>query len=417
MKKKLITGISLIFALFLVIYFQSCKRDSTNLSTDLTNKDYFYKKDSLFAPLSLAIQIAENVNKSNIVLKTVTKNNLKSALYLGKRKIKNNLTISDKNKTPYFYVLNYESGGFVVISADKRSIPIVGYSEKGNFKIDSLPLGLIKWFEQYANYINHLRTSSSKPSGYVNYQWENMSCDESLLKSTSGYECPPPPPSYTETTVTVGPLLTTSWNQDCGYNTYCPVASDGPCGYALTGCTATAMAQIMAYWKYPSSYNWSQMPLNYGNDNIALLMKDVGYAIYTTYGGNGSSAYSTNIVPAFKNVFLYSSANFSDYDVSSYATVVANLNNNQPVLLTGCNDQSTILGIPYSWSSCHAWVCDGYMQTTYYQNGVETSQYLAFDMNWGWGGAYNGWFAFNYWNLPDGTNFQYGTEMVYNIHP
>jgi len=41
-------------------------------------------------------------------------------------------------------------------------------------------------------------------------------------------------------------------------------------------------------------------------------------------------------------------------------------------------------------------------------------------MNWGWGSSasnYNGWYDFDSRGLPDGENFQYGTDMVYNIHP
>ena len=102
--------------------------------------------------------------------------------------------------------------------------------------------------------------------------------------------------------------------------------------------------------------------------------------------------------------------------------VVNNLNSREPVLLNGCSGESTNwLGFITALWDCHEWVCDGYMQTTYYTNGVETSQYLLFHMNWGWHDLYsttdyNGWYYFNTWN-PNTYNFQYQDGMVYNIHP
>lgn len=420
MKKKLISILLIISTIFLIIYFQSCKRETIK---DFSNLSAIEKNDTLFASLTTAISIAENVNKSNIVLKTINKTVLKSTKFVGKRTIKNSLTIFDKElRNPYFYVLNYESGGFAIIPADKRIMPILAYIDKGSFNIDNMPLGLRKWFEVNASYIKHLRASNTPQSTLVQAQWTYAQCDASLMKSTQQLPCPPPPPGNSETTVTVGPLLTTTWNQDCGYNSECPIAPDGECGHAYTGCVATSIAQVMAYWKYPTTYNWNNMPSDYGNYDVAVLMKDVGTAVGMIYGGNGdhpgsSPEHNGQEAPALRDFFNYSSASFGNYDVSSYNTVIANLNNHQPVILSGCSDDINILEFKFSYGNCHSWVCDGYMQTTYYVNGQETSQYLSFYMNWGWGGTYNGWFAFNDWHLTNGWDFKYADEMVYNIHP
>lgn len=416
MKKTLFTSLLFIFGIVLILDNQSCTKDSVD---KIANESvYSFENDSLFASLDLAVNVAQNINKSSVVLKTHPGNDLKSAKYLGKRAVKSSSTIFDKeHKTPYFYVLNYESGGFVIISADKREFPVLGYSDTGNFNLDSIPLGMAKWLNMSASYMKYLRTSNVTQSIYAAAQWDNLECDASLLKSAEVVECPPPtPPSSSETTITKGPLLNTAWDQGCNYNSHCPVAASGPCGYAWAGCVATAMAQVMAYWEYPSSYNWSSMPRGSGNDIIAGLMRDIGDAVGMNYGADGSSAYASDIAPALRNTFGYSSASHANYTYSSYNTVVSNLNDSEPVLLSGCSDANTILGIPYSYSSCHEWVCDGYMQTTYYENGVETSQYLLFDMNWGWSGSHNGWFYFNQWN-PGSDNYQYANEIIYNIHP
>lgn len=65
----------------------------------------------------------------------------------------------------------------------------------------------------------------------------------------------------------------------------------------------------------------------------------------------------------------------------------------------------------FTYSDCHAWVYDGYRQTTNNCYG-----YLHFHMNWGWNGWADGWFAFNNWNSPNGT-YQYSQDFTYNINP
>jgi hypothetical protein len=272
----------------------------------------------------------------------------------------------------------------------------------------------------------------------VAYQWSSLSCDQNPpliqnhLKSVQVTQCPPPPPpSSSETTVTVGPLLSTTWGQGCYFNDACPVITDGtsPCGRAYTGCVATATAQVMAYWKYPSTYNWSQMPASQGSPETARLMYDIGNAVGMDWGGNkkgGSFANASNIAGCFVNNYHYSSAVYkSNYDIGSYQIIISNLNYREPVLLNGCSGESTnwFGHITDLWD-CHEWVCDGYMQTTYYTNGIGSSSALLLHMNWGWHEYYtssanpdfNGWYSYDSWKA-NGYNFQYADGMVYNIHP
>ncbi len=317
-------------------------------------------------------------------------------------------------------MLSYELGGFVILSADKREFPVLGYSDSGNFNLDSIPLGMAKWLDMSAIYMKHLRTSNAKQSIYAEYQWDNLSCELSLLKSAQLVECPPPtPPTSSETTITVGPLLNTTWDQGCSYNTYCPVLSGGPCGHAWSGCSTTAIAQIMYYWKYPTDYNWSAMSHTYGNDEVARLMGDIFPNAIDSYDTGASSCRNDyNIRHTFLN-FGYQSASLAGYVNGvaenggyNYQTVRSNLQNRQPVILGAYDDYISILGIQFPHGSGHIWVSDGYMQTTYFQNGVETSQYLFFHMNWGWNGNHDGWYAFNAWPY-----YPYFPDIIYNIHP
>ncbi|MDP4290531.1 MAG: C10 family peptidase [Bacteroidota bacterium] len=441
MKKVSITTFLIFLSLIFVFNFQSCKQESlkeTYVATIVSN--YNYQKDTLFAPLNVAVEIASNINKSNVVSKIVGKTNMKSLKHRGKKTVKNYYTITDKEKkNPYFYVVNYDGGGYSIISADKRLMPILAYGDNGYFNVDSLPFGVAKWLEASASLIQYSRTTGLKQSSTVAYQWSSMSCDQDLvsyhspsggsLKSTQFYECPPPPPpANSETTVTVGPLLNTTWYQDCNYNSYCPNLSGGPCGHAYTGCSTTALAQVMAYWKYPTTYNgntinWNSMSLTTGNDEVSKLMGYIFPLVISSYDAGGSSCTNDyNIRDALVDNFHYSSAALAGwvnlikynggYDYDKVRSSIANL---QPVILGGFSSDWSILGIPIV-DDGHTWVCDGYMQTTYYTNGIESSQYLLFHMNWGWGGSYDNWYYFNDWNNPNG-DFKYYNDMIYNIHP
>lgn len=427
MKKKLLYALMVVIAIVTIFWFQSCKKDSFK---DPVKDSYSYQNDTLFVSIDMATEVAENVNKSEIVLQTVDKNRLKSTPYKGKRVIRSKQTVMDKeNATPYFYVINFNPEGYVVIPADKRLRPILAYGDKGFFKSDSLPGGIKTWFEMMAVQEQNLRTTKALPSKYMSAQWASMSCDESLLKSTQIVYCPPPTPTgNTEVNVTVGPLLNTTWDQSYGYNTYCPALSSGPNGHAWAGCVTIAMAQVMHYWKYPATYNgntinWNSMSLTSGNDQVAKLVGYIFPLVIDSYGSDGSGCSNDfKISRSLRGSFNYTTAtlagwvNLINYNGGyNYWTVVSEINKRQPVILGGFTVKSRILGIPIAGDG-HSWVCDGYSQTTYYTDGVETYQTLYFDMNWGWGGSSNGWYAFDYWPTFFGTISCY-IDIIYDIHP
>ena len=109
-----------IFHIFIISTFlyvlPSCKKIADTDISDSKNID-----QTLQTSIDIAITISENINKSDIVTSIIKKNKKKSGKYFGKKKIKNNISILDKErKETYFNVLNFVSGGFVVISADKR---------------------------------------------------------------------------------------------------------------------------------------------------------------------------------------------------------------------------------------------------------------------------------------------------------
>lgn len=77
-------------------------------------------------------------------------------VYNGKRLTTNNLF------TP-FYVFNHPSGGFVIIAADNKAMPILGYSLKSSFSPDKLSAEKKSMLTDYAREIEYIRYDSRIP--------------------------------------------------------------------------------------------------------------------------------------------------------------------------------------------------------------------------------------------------------------
>ena len=202
--------------------------------------------------------------------------------------------------TTYYYIYNTSDGGFVIVSGDKRAVPVLAYSTESSFDTVGMPDNIRWWFSTYEDQIDAAVTTLAEAPTQTAMQWR---------------ECINNQFSYQKATTAVSALLTTKWDQGSPYNTFCPYdASVGKRTY--TGCVATAMAQIMKYWNYPttgsgsSSYtcSYGTLSANYGNTiykwgsmantpsssdtNVARLMYHCGVAVEMDYGTDGSGAYT-----------------------------------------------------------------------------------------------------------------------------
>jgi len=314
-------------------------------------------------------------------------------------------------------VINYEEGGFVLLSSDRRTQPILAYSEKGQFNLDEkkIPTGLNIWLKDTKKQITDIQNSNIEQSKRNNLAWKQV---ESNLQNIIANRPPIEDECFDWTnTVTKGPLLSTEWHQAGGFNdalTY--INCSGNNFQVLAGCAPIAMAQVMKYHQHPTSYNWTSMPLTYGTTTTANFIEDIHDAIdivfsdeentwpHYTCTGTGVSS-NDNMGTVLKTQFNYSFANESGYN---YNTVKTEVGNNRPVILAG-ND-----GGPTG----HMWVCDGYRQTTYgFADCTGGSYYPFFHMNWGWENTDpNGWFAYNDFT-PLSYNFNSNKRMIYNIKP
>jgi uncharacterized lipoprotein NlpE involved in copper resistance len=330
------------------------------------------------------------------------------------KKVEETLAIPDDVGNPAYYILNYKEDGFIMISADNRVNPVRAYSLTNKFPIntDSLPSGLLSWMMESSEMISQIRALNEEQSIDIKNLWDDCEIQRFLGISRLGLDLDIPcegdgdcENQHTQ----VGPLLSTTWGQWTGYNNFVPLTGcNSSNGRAPAGCVATAMAQIMKYYEHPNDYDWSNMPNNYGTNETSQLMVDIGDAVDMDYDCNGSGAYMNDVPSAFTE-FGYSNANYSEF---RHLTVKDQLNWEKPVILGGFSEEDCFLWW-CSYEDGHAWVTDGYKQSTYCETGTS---YLYLHMNWGWSGNEDGWYAYNNWN-PGDNSYNYEKEMIYNINP
>ena len=135
-----------------------------------------------------------------------------------------------------FYIFNNEEGkGFVIIAADDCVTPILGYSYDNNFAAENLPPNLKGWLDGYAEQLQTAVEMRVTATDEVRTDWECLRQGKNLPIRTDRR---------------VYPLITTTWGQSPLYNNLCPYSTYYN-QLTVTGCVATAMAQIMKYWEYP----------------------------------------------------------------------------------------------------------------------------------------------------------------------
>lgn len=290
-----------------------------------------------------------------------------------------------QSEIPAFYVFNYGDGnGYAIISADDACIPVLGYVDNGDFNIADIPQNMKVWLEGYAREIAYASaTGSNNPS--------------SAPLPSSGRH-------------TVEPLIKTIWDQGSPYNQLCPKIKTVT---APTGCTATAMAQIMNYHQWPQGYgsgswsfsrngisaefdfsqtifDWANMPASVTRlssteekDAVATLMYACGVATDMFYSSSESGAYMFYVPEALIHYFGYDGMaryvirdhySFSEWEQMLYDE----LSEGRPVQYEG-----------YSSEGGHSFVVDGYLGNNF------------FHINWGWGGMSDGYFALTALNPED----------------
>ena len=321
--------------------------------------------------------------------------------------------------TASYYLFNVgQDEGFVIVSGDDRTVPILGYADHGSIDGDNLPEGLSYLLDGYAEQM----------------AWLDSHPEAARAAAT------------TTTRTAISPLIKSKWNQGAPYNNQCPeITTDGQTSHTVTGCVATAMAQVMYYHQWPASttkaipgytikpknrngesidvtlnelsvttFGWDAMTTTYttsstgaGADAVAKLMRYCGQSLRMNYGINSSSSYNVTVGEALTTYFNYDGTTTyvdrAHYTYQQWVGLLYNeLASGRPVVLGG-----------QSAGGGHSFVCDGY----------DTDDY--FHINWGWGGSSDGYYrlsALNPWEQGIGGSstldgFSFSQDAIIGIRP
>lgn len=324
---------------------------------------------------------------------------------------KGEITLSQES---YYVFPNANSKGFTIVSGDDRLPEIVGYSSQGSYDENNLPEGFVSFMKAYQNLYNKVNMGDSealKNLAEIN-AWRNK-------KNASA-----------ETSSAVAPLLgNIEWDQTSPYNNMCPLYDS--VHVAATGCVATAMAQVMAYYKYPKQlkadipgyvnrwngipmeiptitreegiYDWDNMLPKYNKeanatqqqkDAVAKLMYHCGAAVQMNYGPESAASVSaTKLAKYFGyDADLMMDLNRSSFTLDKWMQIIdTELTAGRPVLYSG---QASDGG--------HQFICDG-------KDGEGL-----YHINWGWSGSQNGYFDLSLLNPEKGGTGSGSSTEGYN---
>lgn len=307
--------------------------------------------------------------------------------------------------TESYYVYNFGDSGFVIVSADDRFRPIVGYSDEGPFDVENPSPEAMFYLDRIAE-----ARASHNAVLFDNTaeEWRSVLTSGKLISRNRGRG--------------VDYLCSTTWNQNSPYNLYAPEAGGGPGDRCYAGCVATAMSQVMKFWDHPlqgtgshsyycqgygmqsanfgnTIYEWDNMPnrLSGASQNeieaVALFMYHCGVAVDMMFSPTGSGAYSWDVPEVIKQYFSYSNnatiLGRDEYSLINWQNMLKEqFDLGWPVYYSGYND-----------SGGHAFVCDGYNDED------------LFHFNWGWGGSNDGWFVI------DEIDYAGWAQAIFNYVP
>lgn len=329
-------------------------------------------------------------------------------LNYGDLKVKESYT-KKFNGNAVFFIFNFTNNGYVIVSADDAVPPVLAYSFDGSFSQNNQPPQFINWMEGYAKQIDQTILHPENAVYDFHSDWQRLStADPKNLDSSPLTD--------------VAPLLTSTWDQGTFYNLLCPLDASGPYGRVWAGCVATAMSQVMYYYRWPvtgvgshcytpwgypeqcadfanTTYKWDEMlnAIGFPDTAVATLIWHAGIAVNMMYSPTGSGAYSEDALTAMINTFRYSP---NAHLVSRDGTSTDQYNS----ILRDNLDHKRVMYYDGYGTGGHAFNVDGYQGTDY------------FHFNWGWSGSFNGYFYLNNLN-PGGDDFTNGQRAMVELYP
>lgn len=306
--------------------------------------------------------------------------------------------------TDTYYIMNMSGGGWVIVSADDTSTPVLGYNTTGSLSWHSLPSNMQGLLGAYSEEIKAIKRTGVKAQ---HSEWQGVGM------------------SHASRAEGVDPLIRVNWDQSGYFNKYCPGAGTNK---AIVGCVAVAMSQAMSVQQYPlqpqgrktyvcsgygnitvnydseKAYNWEAI-LSGANsyDEVARLLYHAGVSVEMNYGTNASGIPSNRVdrIPtALAQHFGYKPGDLNYYWRQGYTgdwtrLVLNELNAGRAVVYNAIDTKN---------GYGHSFNVDGY-------DGQRM-----FHLNWGWGGQGNGFFTLD--NLSDasmGMNYDSAHVVVVGI--
>lgn len=319
-----------------------------------------------------------------------------------------------------YYIFTHSASshkGFCIVSGDERMPPVLAFSDDNDFDADSIPPNVRYWLDCYEEAYFSLEDVSA------------LDMPRLAAVRDEGVE----------------PLLgNNKWDQDDPYNQLCPLVANQRC---VTGCVATAMAQVMNFYKYPENgmgvidyrtetnnipmhgdlstyhFKWDNLLDSYSGhfsseqaNAIAELMYACGLSVrmdYCTPAQNGSGAHQFDLVTGFVDHFHY------DNDAAFMYRNYCSMEDWQQILINELNDGRPV---NYAGSSNnfltgggHSFVFDGYKVRS-------ESAYPYYHVNWGWSGSWNGYYQIadlrpNEGGMYNGYDFNRGQQMIIGVKP
>lgn len=300
-----------------------------------------------------------------------------------------------------YYVFNVAAdGGFVIVSGDDRVYPVLGYSDKGRFDPDNIPINLRGMLAYYQKEIDYAVSENLEATDAIRSEWNRLSSGLSLRSTTD-------------------PVLlsTANWGQGYPYNNHTTLIGDQ---HALTGCVATALGILLQYCQYPAElengqpsfwgqqvtykpYDWTKMPKSKPAteeeiEEVSTLLWHIGVNVEMVYGLDKSEARYTNA-----RTFLVDNAQFNkgtrflnkeDFFWQEWKKMIRET-------IKGSDGR----GYPLVyWGGDHMFIIDGYDPNEY------------FHVNWGWGGDCNGYFLLTALETERGS-YNNGCAMIQGAVP
>lgn len=316
---------------------------------------------------------------------------------------------------PAFYVFDRtDQEGFVIVSGEDVTLPVLAYSFENKFKAEDMPVNLKEWLAELRRQINDVRKKNVTTSAKTAQYWTNVSASIGTVEKK---------------------LATAKWDQVNPYNKYCPYINSQR---AVTGCVATALAIVMRYHQWPDkgigtlpdysyeyrnvkrtqpghslghAYNWNNMPLTpYKGDwttqeldNVARLIFDCGVMSKAAYSPESTGAITKEAVQGLLYYMSYGKgARFLQREWYSDTEWIRMLKQeiatNGPILYNGRTSDN----------EGHLFVLDGYTNKEY------------FSVNWGWSGSCDGYYLISALNpatpgTGGGYEFNYYQSAVFNL--